>query len=266
MNDPVPKSDSGGTAVPGALGDPNAPLRLSFDGPLAVITMDNPPHNLFDDGMWQAWFAAADWLEHNVPRALLIRAEGRVVSAGVDVRIFRDTPADKVEECWRRNLSIVQTLEWLPCPTVFAAHSLTLTAAFEIALACDFIVAVGGARFGLVERRVAFTPAMGGTQRLAERAGVSRARELVMTGRLYRASTLADWGSSTPCSSPRRSRMKHTHSRWISPPVPLRRTRRRSRSSGSTSVAAWWRLTSSCRQWRTASRGPQITVTRWQDS
>lgn len=194
MNDPVPNSASGVTAVPGALDDPNAPLRLSFDGPLAVITMDNPPHNLFDDGMWQAWFAAVGWLEHNVPRALLIKAEGRVVSAGVDVRIFRDTPADKVEECWRRNLSIVQTLERLPCPTVFAAHSLTLTAAFEIALACDFIVAVGGARFGLVERRVAFTPAMGGTQRLAERAGVSRARELVMTGRLCRASTLADWG------------------------------------------------------------------------
>ncbi|MFJ5309829.1 enoyl-CoA hydratase/isomerase family protein [Streptomyces sp. NPDC088350] len=187
-------SDADGTAVPAVLEDPDAPLRLSFDGPLAVLTLASPPHNLFDDAMWQAWFAAVDWCEQNVPRALLIRAQGRVVSAGVDVRIFRDTPAEKVEEYWRRNLRIVQAVERLPCPTVFAAHALTLTAAFEIALACDFIVAVDGARFGLVERRVAFTPAMGGTQRLAERAGVSRARELVMTGRLYRASTLADWG------------------------------------------------------------------------
>ena len=180
--------------MPAVLNDLDAPLQLSFDGPLAVITVNNPPHNLFDEAMWQAWFAAVDWLRDNPPRALLIRAAGRVVSAGVDVRIFRDTPADEVAQFWRRNLRIAQALERLPCPTVFAAHALTLTAAFEIALACDFIVAVGGARFGLVERRVAFTPAMGGTQRLAERAGVSRARELVMTGKLYRASTLADWG------------------------------------------------------------------------
>ncbi|WP_373431272.1 enoyl-CoA hydratase/isomerase family protein [Streptomyces turgidiscabies] len=228
--------------------------------------MDNPPHNLFDEEMWQAWFAAVDWLEHHVPRALLIRAEGRVVSAGVDVRIFRDTRADEIEEYWRRNLRIVQAVERLPCPTVFAAHSLTLTAAFEIALACDFIVAVGGARFGLVERRVAFTPAMGGTQRLAERAGVARARELVMTGKLCRASTLAGWGLSTPCSSPRRSRRKRTNSRWISPSVPLRPTRRRSRSSGSISAAVWRRLMPSCRLRRTGSRGPRITGMRWQGS
>nr|BFE64720.1 enoyl-CoA hydratase/isomerase family protein [Dactylosporangium thailandense] len=194
MSGSVPGSDEGGTATRAVPNDLHGRLRLAMDGPLAVVTVNNPPHNLFDEDMWQAWFAVVDWLEHHAPRALLIRAAGRVVSAGVDVRIFRDTPADQVERYWRRNLRIVQALERLPCPTVFAAHSLTLTAAFEIALACDFIVAVGSARFGLVERRVAFTPAMGGTQRLAERAGVSRARELVMTGSLYRASTLADWG------------------------------------------------------------------------
>ncbi|OON81504.1 enoyl-CoA hydratase/isomerase family protein [Streptomyces tsukubensis] len=176
------------------LGAAHTPLRLSFDGPLAIITIDSPPLNIFDEEMWQAWFTAVSRLERDVPRALLIRAKGSVVSAGIDVRIFADTPSEEVAAYWRRNLSIVQSLERLPCPTVFAAHALTLTAAFEIALACDFIVAVGGARFGLVERRVAFTPAMGGTQRLAARAGVSRARELVMTGKLYRASTLVEWG------------------------------------------------------------------------
>ena len=54
---------------------------------------------------------------------------------------------------------------------MFAAHALCLTAAFELSLACDLLLAAESARFGLVETVVGLTPAMGGTQRLAERAG-----------------------------------------------------------------------------------------------
>jgi len=76
---------------------------------------------------------------------------------------------------------------------VFAAHALCLTWAFELALACDIILAAESASFGLVERVVGLTPAMGGTQRLAERAGTGRARELVMTGQRFSAQTLERW-------------------------------------------------------------------------
>jgi enoyl-CoA hydratase/carnithine racemase len=76
---------------------------------------------------------------------------------------------------------------------VFAAHGLCLTWAFEFALACDLILAAESAKFGLVEIVVGLTPAMGGTQRLAERAGSGRARELVMTGTPYDAATLERW-------------------------------------------------------------------------
>jgi enoyl-CoA hydratase/carnithine racemase len=55
------------------------------------------------------------------------------------------------------------------------------------------IFASENARFGLVERVIGLTPAMGGTQRIAERAGAARARELVMTGALYDAATLERW-------------------------------------------------------------------------
>lgn len=171
-----------------------APLRLTYDGPLAILTMDSLPLNLFDHAMWDAWEAEVARLSDDPPRALLVKSEGRVVSAGVDVQVFADTEPDEAESFWASRLRIAQALEALPCPTVFAAHSLTLTAAFELALACDLIVATASARFGLVERKVAFTPSMGGTQRLAERAGPARARELVMTGDLYCGSTLAEWG------------------------------------------------------------------------
>ena len=88
---------------------------------------------------------------------------------------------------------MIHTVEELPFPTVFAAHALCLTAAFELSLACDLLLAAQSARFGLVETVVGLTPAMGGTQRLAERAGPARARELVMTGALYDAATLERW-------------------------------------------------------------------------
>ena len=88
---------------------------------------------------------------------------------------------------------MVHTVESLPVPTVFAAHGLTLTAAFELALACDLIVAAERASFGLVEIVVGLTPSMGGPQRLAERAGANRARELVYTGERFDAATLERW-------------------------------------------------------------------------
>jgi enoyl-CoA hydratase/carnithine racemase len=123
-----------------------------------------------------------------------VRAEGKVVSGGVDVKVFDETEtAAQGADLWRRLIRLTQTLEGLPCPTIFAAHGLCLTAAFELALGCDLLVAAKSARFGLVERVVGLTPAMGGTQRLAERAGPARAREFVYTGELYGAETLERW-------------------------------------------------------------------------
>jgi enoyl-CoA hydratase/carnithine racemase len=90
-------------------------------------------------------------------------------------------------------LEIPQRLEALPYPTVFAAHALCLTASFEISLACDVLLAAESAKFGLVERVVGLTPSMGGPQRLVERAGPARARELVYTGGLYDAAALERW-------------------------------------------------------------------------
>lgn len=170
------------------------PLRVERDGGLVVLTMDSPPLNLFTTEMLGAFERAIGELAAAPPRAVLIRAEGRVVSAGVDVALFSGLDPAAARELWSTQIAMVQTLESLPCPVVFAAHALCLTAAFEISLACDILLAARSASFGLVERRVGLTPAMGGTQRLADRAGPGRARELVMTGDVYPAETLERWG------------------------------------------------------------------------
>jgi enoyl-CoA hydratase len=168
-------------------------IRTDREGPLAVLTIDSPPLNLFDSGLMRELETAVGALAEQPPRGLLVRAEGKVVSGGVDVHEFDGLSVQQAGELWERLLAIVHKVEELPAPTVFAAHGLCLTAAFELSLGCDLLLAAESARFGLVETVVGLTPAMGGTQRLVERAGPARARELVMTGELYSAATLERW-------------------------------------------------------------------------
>jgi enoyl-CoA hydratase/carnithine racemase len=171
-------------------------MRVSVErrDDIAVLTFSVPPVNLYSLELHADLDGALDEIEADLPRAVLIRAEGKIVSGGVDVAQFhaRKTKADTLD-LYDRMLELPNRVDALPVPTFFAAHGLTLTWAFEVALACDLIVASEAARFGLVERVVGLTPTMGGTQRLAARAGVGRAKELVFTGELFDAATLERW-------------------------------------------------------------------------
>jgi enoyl-CoA hydratase/carnithine racemase len=169
------------------------PVRLDRDGPLAVVTIDRPPLNLFDMDMVSALHDAIVEVGGSDARGLLIRADGRVVSAGVDVHTFAPLTQESATQLWRDWFEMIHAIEALRMPTVFAAHGLCLTAAFEVALACDLLLAAESARFGLVEIVVGLTPSMGGPQRLSERAGPARARELIYTGEQYPAATLERW-------------------------------------------------------------------------
>jgi enoyl-CoA hydratase len=170
-----------------------AVVRREDDGPLAVLTLASPPLNLFDERLLAELREQIDVVAAHPPRALLIQAEGRVVSGGVDVHLFEPLDERTGTQLWRELFEMIHTVESMPFPTIFAAHGLCLTAAFELSLACDLLLAAESARFGLVETVVGLTPSMGGPQRLAERAGPARARELVYTGALYPAATLERW-------------------------------------------------------------------------
>ena len=63
-------------------------VRSERDGALAVLTFDAPPLNLFDAAMIADLQAAVADVAADPPRGLLVRAEGRVVSGGVDVHLF----------------------------------------------------------------------------------------------------------------------------------------------------------------------------------
>src|SRR4051794_14405342 len=156
--------------------------------------MSRPPLNLYGAELEEGLVAAVRRAAQERPRALIFRAEGDVFTAGVDVHGFQHHDAEE----YRRNngggLPLTQALEDLPFPTIAVVHGLCLTIGLELSLACDLLLASEDARFGLVERRVGISPGMGGTQRMAERAGTARAREFVMTGKLYGSQELMSWG------------------------------------------------------------------------
>ena len=168
------------------------PVRLDRDGDVGRLVLDAPPLNLFGDEMLSGLERAlrdADGL-----RALVFRAEGRFFTGGVDVNVFDGLDAAGARELTERLLALAHRLEELPFPTLASVHGLCLTAGLELALACDMIWAAESARFGLVEAVIGLTQLMGGTQRMAERAGAARAREFVMSGDLCDAATLERWG------------------------------------------------------------------------
>jgi enoyl-CoA hydratase len=170
-----------------------ARARLEREGDVGVVVIDDPPLNLFGRELTTDLVDALGEVERDFPRALVIRAEGKVFTGGADVHVFDGLTPEAARGFVAELLDVTHRVEDLPLPTVASVHGLCLTAGFELSLACDLIVAAESARFGLVERVVGLTPLMGGTQRVAERAGPARARELVMSGELYDAAALERW-------------------------------------------------------------------------
>ena len=165
--------------------------RLERERDLGVLVLDNQPLNLFDADMVAGILGALD--EAADCRALLVRAEGKYFTGGVDVNVFKGLSEAGAAELTGELLSITHRIEALPFPTLASVHGLCLTAGLELVLACDMIWAAESAQFGLVETVIGLTPLMGGTQRIAERAGPARARELVMSGGLYDAAAFERW-------------------------------------------------------------------------
>lgn len=165
--------------------------RLERNGDVGVLVLDDPPLNLFGRGMVGAIAGALD--DSAGCRALLVRAEGEYFTGGADVNVFHGLSEPEAAQFTAELLRLTHRIEELPFPTLASVHGLCLTAGLELALACDMIWASESARFGLVEAVIGLTPLMGGTQRMAERAGPGRAREFVMSAGLYDASTLERW-------------------------------------------------------------------------
>jgi enoyl-CoA hydratase/carnithine racemase len=170
-------------------------VRFAEDGALGVVTLDSPPLNLIGEALIGDLVAAVDQVEATDGlRALLVRGEGKVFSAGADVRLFARKGSAEMRPLIASFLELGRRIEALPFPTVAAVHGTCMAGGFELALFCDLIWAAEGTMLGLPETRLGIVPLAGGVERIAARAGLTKARTIAIGGELYSADVLATWG------------------------------------------------------------------------
>lgn len=119
-------------------------------------------------------------------RALVLTGTGKGFIAGADIGEYDGVTQAAFDGYQRLSRRTFDALEALPQPTIAAVNGYALGGGFEVALACDLIVASTAARFGLPEIKLGLLPGGGGTQRLPRAIGTRAAKELVLTGRFMR--------------------------------------------------------------------------------
>jgi 3-hydroxyacyl-CoA dehydrogenase/enoyl-CoA hydratase/3-hydroxybutyryl-CoA epimerase len=128
-------------------------------------------------------------LERDLPKGLILRSgKPSGFIAGADIGEFRGmVDAAAVESRLIQAHSVVDRLDNLPVPTVAVVHGYCLGGGLELALACDYRIAVENARFGFPEVMLGLHPGLGGTVRLPHLINPLEAMTMMLTGRNVRA-------------------------------------------------------------------------------
>ncbi|MEV6300812.1 enoyl-CoA hydratase/isomerase family protein [Actinoplanes sp. NPDC051861] len=169
-------------------------VRYEQDGPVATVTLCRPDVlNAQTPAMWTELGNISRKLAGDV-RVVIVRGEGRAFSAGLDLSAARgdgDSSLARLaqlsaSEC-ADQIAVFQTaFTWLRSPsivTIAAVQGHAIGAGFQLALNCDMRVLADDARFSMAEVTLGLVPDLGGTKRLTELVGPSRALEICVTGR-----------------------------------------------------------------------------------
>jgi enoyl-CoA hydratase/3-hydroxypropionyl-coenzyme A dehydratase len=116
-------------------------------------------------------------------RVAVITGAGKAFMAGADIKEYAQQTQDEFEDFQFKGHSLYAAIEDNTKPVIAAINGYAFGGGFEIALACDMIVAAEGAKMGLPEILLNLIPGGGGTMRLSKKIGVNLANEIIMTGR-----------------------------------------------------------------------------------
>jgi enoyl-CoA hydratase/carnithine racemase len=165
-------------------------VHLSFDGPIATITNDNPEkHNAFDDEMDLRLFdILGEIKQHSEVRAVIWRGEGKSFSSGRDVGSIGNLKVElSHHELMRRGHRGIQQLWELDAPVIVACKGWVMGGSFQRALLCDLRIASDDAKFRLPETTYGVIPDTGGVAVLYEMCGHGVVSDMVLTGRVLTA-------------------------------------------------------------------------------
>jgi 3-hydroxyacyl-CoA dehydrogenase / enoyl-CoA hydratase / 3-hydroxybutyryl-CoA epimerase len=124
-------------------------------------------------------------LERDLPKGVVLRsAKPAGFIAGADIGELRGmTDAATAESRLIQAHAVVDRLDQLAAPTVAVVHGYCLGGGLEIALACDYRIAVDDARLGFPEVMLGLHPGLGGTVRLPRLINPLEAMSMMLTGR-----------------------------------------------------------------------------------
>ncbi|MFC4619126.1 enoyl-CoA hydratase-related protein [Camelliibacillus cellulosilyticus] len=164
---------------------------------IAYITINRPEVlNCFD---YQTLLELSEVVEalhtdSDIRIVIFTGAGQKAFSAGADLKERRTLNAQEVRRNVKKIGDVFEQVAELPQPTIAAINGYAFGGGFELALACDFRIAVSHAKMGLTETSMAIIPGAGGTQRLPRLIGQAKAMELILTARKITAGQALNYG------------------------------------------------------------------------
>lgn len=166
----------------------DAPVLVVIDAAVATLTINRPERlNAMDSHAHLALSDALDRLAtDNAVRVIVLTGTGeRAFSAGRDLKEMAETDMAtraETDERWKRITRLTDRLDY-PKPIIAKVRGMALGGGFELALACDIIVACDDASFALPEPRRGLIPFAGGVHRLPRQIPLKAAMGYLLTGR-----------------------------------------------------------------------------------
>ena len=153
-----------------------ATVKYERRGSIGVIRIDNPPVNALSHAVRSGIMEALAIAATDDSSAVVLFCDGRTFIAGADITEFGKPPqAPSLPD-------LLLTLDKHPKLTIAAIHGTALGGGFEVALTCNYRMALATAKVGLPEVKLGLLPGAGGTQRTPRLAGIPAAVDLITSG------------------------------------------------------------------------------------
>lgn len=173
-------------------------VLVTRDDAVATVTLNRPEAMNALSRALRAEFAAAmrGLAADDAIRAIVLTGAGeRAFTAGLDLKeLGADTGNLGAANAEGADENPVKAIELCPQPVIGAINGVAITGGFEVALACDMLIASTHARFADTHARVGVMPGWGLSQKLSRLIGLGRAKELSLTGNFLGAEAARDWG------------------------------------------------------------------------
>ncbi len=172
-------------------------LNWTIEDGVALLRIDRPQqlNALNQVTLVDLESALSSLAQDDSVRVIVLTGAGdKAFVAGTDIKEMVGLDPLGAAAFARHGQQVLAQIAALPKPVIAAVNGYALGGGFELALACDFIYAAEGAKFGLPETTLGIMPGFGGTQKLTRLVGTNVAKELIFTGMMISAERAAEIG------------------------------------------------------------------------